>query len=96
MSGDQGGDHVGGQLHRHDRLDAELRHPLLGAALADCRIGELTRNKRAGALGVPRAPFVVADPSGARPEDRVARGVERLRGHEPDELVRRGGHVCGP
>jgi hypothetical protein len=36
MCGDQGGDHVGGPLRRHDRLDAEFRHPLLRAALAQC------------------------------------------------------------
>src|SRR5207253_9362710 len=78
-------------LDRIDRLEPELRDALLAPALADRRVRRLAPEERAGALRVPGAALVVADPAGARGEERVANGIERLPRHEHDKLAV---HVC--
>src|SRR5262249_30900947 len=69
------------------RLHSRLSDPLLPPSLADRRPRRFAAEERADALCGPRAALVVADAPGARREHRVARGVERLLGNEPDELV---------
>ena len=71
---------------RNDRLDPELGDVLLPPALPDRRIRLLAAEERARSGRVPGAALVLADPARARLEDRVARRVERLGGHEPHEL----------
>ena len=69
-----------------DRLDAELGHALLATRFAESRVCALAAEERPYARRVPGAALVVADPPCARLEHRVARRVERVLGHEPDEL----------
>src|SRR5207247_1303879 len=73
-----------------------LRDALLPPCLADRRGRALAAEEGAGARGVPGAALVVADPPGAGLEERVADGVERLFGHEDDELSLLSVHVCTP
>ena len=54
--------------------------------LADRGIRPLAAEEGAGAVRVPGAALVVADPPGAGGEHRLAHVVQRVTGHEDDEL----------
>ena len=82
---------VGLALDGIDGLEAKLGHALLATRLADRRIGPLAAEERPRSLGIPRAALVVADPAGARGEDGIADGVERVGRDEDHELPV---HVC--
>ena len=49
--------------------------------------GLFAAQERSGSSRVPAAALVVADPARSSGEDGVARRVQRLLRHEPDELV---------
>ena len=71
---------------RDDGLDPQLRERLLPPALAERRRGALAPEERARPRRVPGAALVVADAASTGLEHRRPGFVERLEGHEPDEL----------
>jgi hypothetical protein len=78
----------------NDGLDAQLRRPLLLARRADGRLDPFAAQERACSSRVPGAALIVADPARSGGEDGVARRVQRLLRHEPDELVPLFSQVC--
>ena len=87
MRAPQCGDYFFLQLFREDRLEPQLRNPFLPPGLTQRRLRSLAAEEGAGSLRVPGAALVVADPPGARLEERVADDVERLARYEDDELA---------
>ena len=72
---------------RKNRLESQLRDALLAPRLAARRTRSLAAEEGPCPLRVPRAVLVLADASGARPEEGIAHRVESLARNEYDELA---------
>src|SRR5262245_51449651 len=86
MRESQRDDRVADAALGNHRLDPQLGEALLPPALAERRTRPFAAEERARAGRVPRAALIGPDPSSAGLEHGVAGGIERLLGHEPDEL----------